>query len=81
MGGDTGKKGKVEIMPFSLIASNKKNGGKKAKEKTLVSEVESTCKRQRQGESVAAAHGHSSGDMWCEKDRSQWLQLPLDFSA
>lgn len=36
MGGDTGKKGKVEIMPFSLIASNKKNGGKSKRKNPCV---------------------------------------------
>lgn len=44
MGGDRGKKWKIEIMPFSLISSNKKNGGGEAKEKPLVSEVENPCK-------------------------------------
>lgn len=35
MGGERGKKWKIEIMPFSLISSNKKNGGKRQKKNPL----------------------------------------------
>lgn len=38
-----GKKGKREIMTFSLISSNKRNE-KKRQKTNLESEVESTCK-------------------------------------